>query len=631
MKNKLTAILTALVLLIITITGVEAAVYSVGEPTKKDAIYIAGDPDMYPVEYYDTEENEYKGIMPEIYKKISEQSGIDFAYINAGTVNEQYRLAKNEQVEIVSAHAKGDVDDLASEVHVLTYNNGKKEIDICVGFTSIAPDYVVSAVTSGIKSASAEEMLRLSVETSISDSPNAFPLWLLFICIGLVLACAVLVILIIRRRRKEKLANENMMVDPMTGIGNNLYFEHWYNNYISPVSCTLYYITFVGIDIQRILQYADASVSEEIQVFAASELTAVTGDTDFCARVSDGRFALAFEAPDEERAREYIAELLSRLNSFNSEVMDKYHINFQAGVFHLETPNTPCEKALFNAKHGFYHAREKNLSYVFSDAKLLKREEYVQGLKHRLREALDKKEFKLFVQYIFDNTGKSACGAEALSRWDNPEEGLITPGEYIGILEVSEMIDELDFYILDECCHTLESWKNTKKKNLWMSCNMSRITLSNDSYIERFKYIVGKYDFDLSRLVIEITEDVLADNKTNIIDNITACRDMGCRISLDDFGKGYSSLKDLNDYPIDILKIDRQIVEESETDHGKQLLLGLVKLSHYLGIKALCEGVENNNQLSVSIEAECDYIQGFLLSRTNPVNEPSVERNINFV
>lgn len=632
MKQKLTAIFTSIVLLMsVAMTGAEAAVYTVEEPTKKEAIYIAGDPDMYPVEYYDVYEKEYKGILPELYKQISEDSGVDFAYINAGTVNEQYRLAKNKQVEIVSAHSKGDVDDLAKEVHILTFNNGDRKIDLCVGFTAIAPDDVVSSVTSALNSASAEELLRLSVETSIADSPDEFPLWLLFVCIGLLLICVILVIWIIKRHKKEKRAKENRMIDTLTGIGNSQYFEHWYGSYISPVSYTLYYIAFIGIDIQRVLQYASVAVSEEIQTFAASELSSAAADTDFCARISDGRFALAFEAPDEERAREFMDELITKLNGFNNNVMSKYHITFQAGVYHLEKPNTPCEKALFNARHGFYHARENNLSCVFSDAKLIKREEYVLSLKTRLREALDKKEFRLYVQYIFDGTGQKACGAEALSRWDNPSEGMVSPGEFIKILEISEMIDELDFYILDECCRELEKWRDTPKKNIWLSCNMSRITLSNDSYMERFKYIVGKYDFNINQLVIEITEDALADDKSMVVENITACRELGCRISLDDFGSGYSSLKDLNDYPIDIIKIDKQLVEESITEQGKRLLSGIINLSHYLGIEALCEGIETKEELAVSTEAECDYIQGYLLSRTTPVDEPSVERNISFI
>jgi EAL domain-containing protein (putative c-di-GMP-specific phosphodiesterase class I) len=199
------------------------------------------------------------------------------------------------------------------------------------------------------------------------------------------------------------------------------------------------------------------------------------------------------------------------------------------------------------------------------------------------------------------------------------------------MLETAEMIDELDFYILGECCRTLQEWKQTEKKNIWLSCNMTRITLSSDNFVQRFKEITDQYDFDISKLVIEITEDALAESKKQVIDNINICKQMGCSIALDDFGCGYSSVKDLNDYPVDIIKIDRELIVESQTDKGKKLLSGIVKLSHFLGVKALCEGVETDAEMSASSEAGCDYIQGYLLSRTNPANEPSVERNITFL
>jgi EAL domain-containing protein (putative c-di-GMP-specific phosphodiesterase class I) len=234
------------------------------------------------------------------------------------------------------------------------------------------------------------------------------------------------------------------------------------------------------------------------------------------------------------------------------------------------------------------------------------------------------------VQYIFDGKGIAACGAEALSRWDSPEEGVITPADYIHMLETAEMIDDLDFYILGECCRTLEEWKQTPKKNLWLSCNMTRITLSGENFAQRFREIVGQYDFDISKLVIEITEDAFAEVKNLVMDNIAVCKQMGCRIALDDFGRGFSSIKDLNDYPVDIIKIDRELICGTATDKGKQLLISIVKLSHFLGIKALCEGVETENEMAASIEAECDYIQGYLLARTNPADEISVERDITF-
>ena len=198
------------------------------------------------------------------------------------------------------------------------------------------------------------------------------------------------------------------------------------------------------------------------------------------------------------------------------------------------------------------------------------------------------------------------------------------------MLETADMIDELDLYILSECCRTLSAWRGTEKQNLWLSCNMTRITLSDDAFLERFCKVTEAYDFDHGKLVLEITEDALADNSEQIVRNIERCKQMGYRIALDDFGNGYSSVRDLDDYPIDIIKIDRDIILGSRSDRGKRLLIGIVGLAHFLGIEALCEGVEIEQERAAAREAECDYIQGYLLAHPAPADEKSTDRGVVF-
>ena len=210
------------------------------------------------------------------------------------------------------------------------------------------------------------------------------------------------------------------------------------------------------------------------------------------------------------------------------------------------------------------------------------------------------------------------------------DDGTIYPRQYIEMLETTGMIGELDLYILEECCRTLSAWRGTEKQNLWLSCNMTRITLSDDAFLERFCKVTEAYDFDHGKLVLEITEDALADNSEQIVRNIERCKQMGYRIALDDFGNGYSSVRDLDDYPIDIIKIDRDIILGSRSDRGKRLLIGIVGLAHFLGIEALCEGVEIEQERAAAREAECDYIQGYLLAHPAPADEKSTDRGVVF-
>ena len=146
----------------------------------------------------------------------------------------------------------------------------------------------------------------------------------------------------------------------------------------------------------------------------------------------------------------------------------------------------------------------------------------------------------------------------------------------------------------------------------------------NEARSKRYKYfeeIVNKYSFERSNLVIELTEDSLADNKAVAFQNILACKKLGFKVALDDLGSGYSSIIDLCDYPIDIIKIDRHIVAKSTTPRGNALLRGIVKLAHDLEINVLCEGVETEKENINSRNAECDYIQGYYYSHVLPQEE----------
>ena len=230
-------------------------------------------------------------------------------------------------------------------------------------------------------------------------------------------------------------------------------------------------------------------------------------------------------------------------------------------------------------------------------------------------------EFMLYLQFIVDNKTKKIVSAEALSRWNNPQKGLIYPGSYIGQMEDSGLISMHDFYMFELVCRQLEEWSNTPFKDLSISCNFTRITLSEDDCIDNLKRISQKYAFDKSKLAIEITEDSIEKDHETAKKNVKLCKELGFKIYLDDLGSGYTSLSNLCDYPIDVVKIDRDILLKSNTPKGKALFCGIVALAHSLDISAICEGVETEEQNTLVSESACDYIQGWYYSKAMPTTE----------
>ena len=245
----------------------------------------------------------------------------------------------------------------------------------------------------------------------------------------------------------------------------------------------------------------------------------------------------------------------------------------------------------------------------------------VDDMKTSILNGLENNEFKMYLQFIVDSKNKKIVSAEALSRWDNPREGLIGPVGYIGHMEEMGLISKHDFYMFELACRQLEEWKNTEYKDVSISCNFTRITLSEEDCVDKLKEISEKYDFDKSKLAIEITEDSIEKNRELAQRNVKLCKELGFKIYLDDMGCGYTSLASLFDYPIDTVKIDREILLKTNTKRGRKLFSGIISLIHSIGVSVICEGVETEEQNELMAESNCDYVQGWYYSKASPLKE----------
>ncbi len=239
---------------------------------------------------------------------------------------------------------------------------------------------------------------------------------------------------------------------------------------------------------------------------------------------------------------------------------------------------------------------------------------YLKKIENGLKDG----EFKMHLQFIVDNKNKKIASAEALSRWENASGEIVSPGAYHGVMEKSGLIVELDYYMFEKACQKLSKWKESEFGDVTISCNFTRITISEKDFVEKIKQISSKYDFDKSKLLIEITEDTAEKNLGLARENVLKIKGLGFRIALDDIGRGYTSLMSLCEYPIDVVKIDREVLLMSNEERGRRLFEGIISLAHYLDLKVVCEGVETEGQNSMVSETDCDYIQGWYYSKALP-------------
>jgi len=265
----------------------------------------------------------------------------------------------------------------------------------------------------------------------------------------------------------------------------------------------------------------------------------------------------------------------------------------------------------------------KNNSEKLSEKKtyLKNNLEEEKKLTQSIIKGLENNEFKMYLQFVVDNKTGKIISAEALSRWLSPQKGLVGPVNYIENMELTGLITKHDFYMFDIVCSQLEKWSNTEYKDVSISCNFTRITLSEENFIDKLKEISGKYHFDKTKLAIEITEDAIEKDREAATENVMRCKELGFKVYLDDLGSGYTSLANLCDYPIDVVKIDRDILLKSDTPRGRDLFSGIIALAHSLNMKVICEGVETEEQNTLVSNSQCDYIQGWYYSKPLPLEE----------
>ena len=234
-----------------------------------------------------------------------------------------------------------------------------------------------------------------------------------------------------------------------------------------------------------------------------------------------------------------------------------------------------------------------------------------------LRKALQNDEFELHYQPKYNLVNQEIIGAEILLRWENKVLGFTSPNEFIPVAERSGLIMEIGNWVLNKSCEQIAAWcKEYKNSTLSFSINISPIQLANSHFLNSIKKTLSDLNFSTNNLEFEITENVLMGESNEIMTVLNNISDLGIKISLDDFGKGYSSLNRLRTLPIDTLKIDKHFISDIQNENDKVVIVDIIiKLANELGMSIIAEGIETKAQLAYLVAKKCHYGQGFLLSQ----------------
>lgn len=236
--------------------------------------------------------------------------------------------------------------------------------------------------------------------------------------------------------------------------------------------------------------------------------------------------------------------------------------------------------------------------------------------------AIYNNEFILYYQPQVDINTMKVFGTEALLRWRHPKKGILAPSYFIDIVEQNGMINEIGKFVFHQACKELKRWHKLGFCNLCMSINVSETQFGDASFLSFIDEVLEKTQVEAKYINVEITERILINPSKSILNTLSALRNKGMKILIDDFGTKYSSLNYLYCFPIDGIKIDKSFIDRIESSE-KELIItkNIVKLAHELNIEIIAEGVEQKEQLQMLKKINCEKIQGFIFGKPVAADE----------
>ena len=589
-------------------------------------IYVAGNPDLYPIEYYDYEAESYQGVLPDLFREFAERSDYEIRYYDTEGKDARVQLADNLQVDIVSGCVNGERirHGLDGEVVFLdTLENGEEQL-YRVYFTGVAPNGMADEFRSFLAEKTHQELEGLVLVNARQDVEMPFSIpWpiLLVLVIILIALGSALARMIRRNHRQLKALQEERDKDALTGVGNKDYLLRSFPKYVREHNRILYSAYYFYVDAEHLNRMTSRAETDEFLKHVAKILSGYESDIDILARVADGGFAVLRLSPGDQEARTWFMPALKEMQSFAENNGKAYVSNVSVGIYRLNQTDNDLHEILFNVGQSARAAFEAGEDYRICTEEFKNQIAVDRKLQADVGRGLKYGEFQLYIQFYVSAQSGEITGGEALSRWEHPELGFLPPGKFIPLLENEGLISQLDFYNFDKVCAFLAELHKNGVNNFFVSCNFSRDTFSLKNFLDRCKEILDHYEFERRLLVFEITESAMIKNMDVALKNIETIKEMGIRLALDDFGQGFTSLFDFQDYPIDVLKLDKALIDIVETNVGKAISEAMIKVGHSLGIKVLAEGVENDDQVRLLQDMNCDTIQGYRFYQPLPAWE----------
>ncbi|WP_181376365.1 EAL domain-containing protein [Paenibacillus agaridevorans] len=587
-------------------------------------VYVAGNPDHYPMEYFDKKAHTFKGIAPELLEIISKKTGIQFIYMDENV--EQKNLIKNLQVDMVSAFAFNqeqiDTYNLTLSEKYISVPNEHGADDIYLAFTTIADPVMISRITDALQSITSEQKEQLLWSKIPKQLETAHKRTDIIILALLCVSAALVIVMIFIVLKYKKRWIHVLQTDPITGYGNHIKLFKDYDACITDDNRVSYSVVNLKIENISSISEVHGYVERDLTLTHISKIIqSHLSEHEMFASVSEDSFIIVMQYLSQQQLAKRLGPLYLDIESLLKQKTKDDAATLRSGIYGLAIYDKELNPAINHAIQAREYAQSNNLSYVFYDKALFKSIHLVKELDQEAITGLDNNEFIPYFQPMLDLDQMEIAGFEALSRWQNKKRGLLFPDQFIPILEKNGLLGKADIALFRNVCQLLGQRVKEGQDLLYISCNFSRYSIYQPDFCTTLKEIAAEQQVPASCLQIEISDTISAENMPEIISKVSELKSYGFTVALDHFGGGYSSIMELKNFAIDILKLDKEMIKDIEHPKIQSIMGSIVEMCHGIGVEVACQGVETDAQLQLLKQIDCDYVQGYLFYQPMPYSE----------
>lgn len=422
--------------------------------------------------------------------------------------------------------------------------------------------------------------------------------------------------------------------DTLTGLYSRNYFITKLRDFCDRADKEKNTVEFMLIDIDNFKRINDSLglvLGDELVQDFGLYLKDFSNENVLVGRFGSDVFSIAIYNPCGSRSCDMIFKNIKHRLRKPFILTNQSEVSFSvsAGVTEYPGGGNNAFELVKNAEIVLYVAKEKNKGSIsYFDESMLDRFIKNVNLEERLKEAIENQDFEMYYQPLFSSENGAIRGAEALIRWPDKKGGFVAnPDSFIPMAEKNGSIISIGNFVFNEVFKYMQELKLKYKIDFTFSINISAIQLMKDNFLDELQKYMELYDINPENVELEITETVLINNFYDSIDKLTTLRRLGVKISLDDFGTGFSALSYLRELPISTLKIDKSFIDHINTDDKTTIIVGnTIDLVKKLQLESVAEGVEDKAQFDYLKEQGCDNIQGYLLSK--PISKADFEKLI---